>query len=234
VRVRHLVSILLAPVLGAVAYILIGIGFAKSFHNGWSGDTIVAMVATLAAGAAYAVLLLPRWSPVGPALVGLVYLALTVWVASDVQSFLDAVPERVLGVDDAARIPAARITALLAVPLLATLVSTRRWRRFAYPQPAFTGPPPTYSPPQPAYNNPPPPAGFDQPPAYNNPPGTYGAPPPDPYAAQQPGGYPNNPLGAPYSGPPSYSPGSPAAPTYPEQPPYGGPPPFSPEQTRRL
>ena len=68
---RHLVSILLAPILGAVAYILIGVGFAKATDGEWSGNTIVALLATLAGGAAYALLLLPRWSPVGTVLVHL-------------------------------------------------------------------------------------------------------------------------------------------------------------------
>ncbi|GAB3799226.1 hypothetical protein [Micromonospora zhanjiangensis] len=71
-----------------------------------------------------------RISPVGPALAGLVYLALAGWLAAD--------PERVrqvlLGLypagDPMLLRPAEGLAALLGVPLVATVLRTRRWRHY--------------------------------------------------------------------------------------------------------
>jgi hypothetical protein len=238
--VRHLVSILLAPILGAAAYVLMGIGFAKRATLDWSTDTVISLALLLAAGAVLALLLLVRWSPIGLVLVGVVYLGVTIWAISAPASFVDATPDNVLGVHNALRTPVF-VLPILAVPLLVTVFSGRRWRRTAYPQNQFAGPPPQFNPPQSGFNQPPAQSGFNQPPA------PYGQP--EQFGPPAPAGYQNNPLGAPYSGPPSYGsdpssappysssaqPYSSSAPPYSDPPPpYGGQPPFSPETTRRL
>jgi hypothetical protein len=235
--VRHLVSILLAPVLGLIAYILLGFSALQvRVENGWDGDNIIGVLALLAAGAAYAGLVIPRLSPIGPAFVGLIYLALGIWLFSDLSSFVDTVPSDLLGLDNAG-FGAGIYLIPLAIPLLATIVSPNRWRGRVRPAPAGAGaglaPPPGFAPPQE------PPPSFDSPPQYGNSPPQYG---------NQPGIYSGAPpIGTPYSGPPSYDsgpsygppPGSPVAPSgYDpgQQQQYGGypPDPMSPEQTRRI
>jgi len=70
--VRHLVSILLGPVLGFIAYVLFGYAGSKiQLEAGWTGDNVIGILAMVGAGVAYAVLVVPRLSPLGPALVGL-------------------------------------------------------------------------------------------------------------------------------------------------------------------
>jgi hypothetical protein len=161
--VRHVVSVVLAPVLGVVVYILVGIAVARGVDpgGGWSVDHAIAVAAALGAGAAYAAMLLPRWSPVGLILVGLGYLALTGWAYSDTSSFRDIVPSDILGSNYAGWIPASPLTAALAVPLLATVLSGRRWRR--HPHRATQVMRPAYAPPPP-----PPPADPSGYPAYGS------------------------------------------------------------------
>jgi hypothetical protein len=222
--VRHLVSILLGPVLGFVVYVLLGFAsFQVRIENGWDGDNAVGILALVGAGVAYAALVVPRLSPLGPALVGLIYLVLGLWLISDLSSFVDTMPADVVGLENAG-FGAGSFLIPLAIPLLATVVSPNRWMSRARPAGpgAAVGTPP---PPGPGYGPPEPPPSFDSQPQYGSQPGTYGGTPP---------------IGTPYGGPPSYGPppGSPVAPSGYEQgqpPPFGYPPdPMSPEQTRRI
>ncbi len=233
---RHLVSIVVAPVLGLIMYVLLGLSFTRlrDAGDGWDGDTVILFLAAVGAGLAFAALLLPRLSPLGPALVGLVLLGLTLWLFSDVSSFLDTMPTDLLGIDGGGIAPVGPITAMLSIPLLATLASARRWRRTPYPNRPVASPqgyPPAGGPP----------AGYGTPqqPGYGAPQPAYGAPP---VGVGSPVGYPGNPpIGAPYSGPPAYDPTPPA---YDPAPPpaYGAPPsaggyppdPMNPDITRRI
>jgi hypothetical protein len=211
--VRHLLSILLGLVLGTVVYVLLGYaGFKVQTENGWSGDNAIGLLAMLGAGVAYAGLLVPRLSPLGPALVGVAYLGLGLWIVSDLSSFVSAMPADLLGLDNAG-FGAGTYLLALGVPLLATLVSPNRWMGRSQPArvgPAAAGPPPM-APPQQQYDQ------------YGSQPGGYGGAPP---------------IGTPYSGPPSFGPppGSPVVPSgYDQQPNYGYPPdPMGPETTRRI
>jgi hypothetical protein len=233
--VRHLVSILLAPVLGFVAYILLGYAaFQVRIENGWDGDNAIGMLALLGAGAAYAGLVVPRLSPIGPAFVGLIYFGLGMWLISDLSSFVDTLPADLFGLDNAG-FGAGSMLIPLAIPLLATLVSPNRWHGRS--RPATVGapatPPPGFGPPEP------PPSSFDSPPQFGGQPSGFGGQQGG-YGGQQ-GGYAGTPpIGTPYSGPPSYgpAPGSPVAPSGYDQgqpPTYGYPPdPMSPERTRRI
>ena len=218
---RHLVSILLGPVLGLIAYVLFGYAGSKiQLEAGWTGDNVIGILAMVGAGIAYAVLVVPRLSPLGPALVGLAYLGLGLWIVSDLSSFVSTMPGDLLGLDNAGFGPGLYLIPL-SIPLLATLVSPNRWMgRPRTAQPAMVGAPPG---PPPAYA-PPPQQQFDQPPSYDNQPAGYGGTPP---------------IGAPYSGPPSYGPppGSPVG--YPDQGQYGGQQsypqdPLRPDITRRI
>lgn len=237
---RHLASVILGPVLGFAAYILFGFGAGRlSIDDGWSSDNIVGVLAILAAGVAYAILVVPRLSPIGPALAGVAYLGVGLWIVSDVSSFVDVVKVDLFGLDNAGVGPGV-LSLALAIPLLATLVSPNRWtsstRRAAQP---VGGPAPFGGQPEP------PPfggavgagagAGFG-----GGAPGSgFGPPEPPPFGGQPAYGAP--PLGNPYSGPPSFGspPGSPVAPSgydpYGTPPPSSGPPdPLRPDVTRRL
>jgi hypothetical protein len=226
--VRHLVSILLGPVLGFIVYILLGYaGFKVQLEAGWTGDNVIGILAMVGAGVAYAALVVPRLSPLGPALVGLAYLGLGLWIVSDLSSFVSTMPGDLLGLDNAGFGPGLYLIPL-AIPLLATLVSPNRWMgRPRAPQPAMVGGPPGMvggpPGPPPAYAQPPQ-QQFYQPPSYESQPAGYGGTPP---------------IGAPYSGPPSYGPppGSPVG--YPDQGQYGGQQgypqdPMRPDVTRRI
>jgi hypothetical protein len=117
----------------------------------------------------------------------------------DTSGFQDLMPGRLLGVRGAATSAAGPIAAVLAVPLLLTLFSARRWRRWGNP-PAAVAPSPMYSPP----------------------PQPYGS---RPYAASTSYGMPEPASpGAAYA-----SPGSPVGPSYAAPgSPVGYPPPLSP------
>jgi hypothetical protein len=162
---------------------------------------------------AYAGLVVPRLSPLGPALVGLAFLGLGLWIVSDLSSFVSTMPGDLLGLENAG-FGAGLYLLPLSIPLLATLVSPNRW--MGRPRPAAVGgaaPPPAYG------GTPPAQSLFDPPPAYDNQPGGYAGAPP---------------IGAPYSGPPSYGPppGSPVG--YPDPGPgqYGSQPSYPQDQMR--
>jgi len=219
--VRHLVSILLSPVLGFVVYVLLGFAaFKVQLEAGWNGDNAIGVLAMVAAGVAYAVLVVPRLSPLGPGLVGLAFMGLGLWIVSDLSSFVSTMPDDLFGLDNAGFGPGLYLIPL-SIPLLATLVSPNRW--MGRPRPAMVGasaPPPAYGQPQPQPQQ----SLFDQPTSYDNQPGGYAGAPP---------------IGAPYSGPPSYGPppGSPVG--YPDPGQYGGQQnypqdPMRPDVTRRI
>lgn len=237
---RHLVSLVLGPVLGFAAYILFGFGATRiSIEDGWSSDNVVGLLAMIGAGVAYSVLVIPRLSPIGPALVGVAYLGVGLWIVSDLESFLDTMRADLLGLDNSG-FGAGSFLLALAVPLLATLVSPYRWASRPRPaaQPVPAQPPPGTLANQPNQFGGPPPFGGEAPPFGGGPqPGHaagFGAQPGHAAGFGPQQGYGTPPIGAPYSGPPSFGPppGSPvAAPGSPMAPPPGsmsGPPPGSP------
>jgi multisubunit Na+/H+ antiporter MnhG subunit len=134
---RHLGSVVLSLLLAAVIYALTGIGLVRMgnvyIHSGASksGAMAVALGALLGAGILYSVLILSRLSPLGPALAGLAFFSITMWAILSISSFQRTMPRSVLGVDQAGHFPVGGAAALLAVPLIATVVSPRRWRRYA-------------------------------------------------------------------------------------------------------
>jgi len=155
---RHLGSLLLSMVLAPVIWIATGIGLSK-FAEGLTADpdylaAFVGMLAIGMAGAGYALLLLARLSPVGPVLTGFAFFGLTMWGLIGPTSFGNTLSRDVIGVANAGYLPAAGTAALLAVPLIVTVFSPRRWRRYdratypsVYGSPRAT--PPTYNPPPP-------------------------------------------------------------------------------------
>ncbi len=146
---RHLVSLVLSIILAPLIYIAAGYSAVKvdAAHAAagidW-GAAALGVVAGLIAGALYAVLVMARLSPFGPVVAGLIYLGLTLWALLDASGFASVMPDRLLGVDNVLLAPVGAGTLLLAVPLLFTIFSPRRWRRSAEPGPTAYQAAPAY------------------------------------------------------------------------------------------
>jgi len=100
---RHLGSIALSIVFAPVIYVLVGVGQAKVAlnlgltHTRWS-EFGIGVAALLVAAACYAVLTLTRLSPIGPGLIGLVFLAVSVIAVAYPSSILPHVGHGLFGV----------------------------------------------------------------------------------------------------------------------------------------
>lgn len=209
---RHAGSLLLSLFLAPLIWVATGYGLNEigrtraEFAGGFEIEIVLGLAALIAGGALYALLVMARLSPIGPALIGLVFLGLSVWAAFDPASYFDTMPTDLRNNDFALTYPALGYSALLAVPLLATLLSPRRWRRHAHPGAARPAAPPY---PMPAAGMPP---GALPPGAAYAPP--YGGPP---TFAATPGYLAPPPPGAPAPSPFSGAPGAPQ-PTRPSDP----------------
>jgi hypothetical protein len=174
---RHLRSLLLSLVLAPLVYISAGysaVTLGETSERGHIavGQAALGLAAAIVAGSLYAILVMARLSPAGPALGGLMYLGVTLWALVDRQAFLDSMPANIFGLKGALHAPVGAGTALLSVPLLLTILSPRRWLgTITQPQPA---PPyvvaPSYPPAPPSsarvYGNPATPAPVYDVPAY--------------------------------------------------------------------
>jgi hypothetical protein len=254
---RHAGSLLLSLFLAPLIWVATGFGLTEvnqaraRFAGGFEVEILLGLLALLAAGGLYAVLTMARLSPIGPVLIGLVFVVLAAWAAFGPESYFDTMPTDLRDGDFALTYPALGYSAMLAVPLLATLLSPRRWRRYAHPAAAGPAAPAPY--PMPAAGMPPgavpPGAGYAPPyggpptfaatPGYLAPPPAYpgapapGAPQPAPTAAFPAG--PQAPTSAPpvsSSAPPASAPAG-AAPTQ-RIPTQAPPPPAEQETTTRL
>jgi hypothetical protein len=141
---RHLGSLVLALLLAPVIWVLTGIGVSKFAEAradpaGLDIGLTLGLAAVLGAGLCYALLILPRVSPLGLVLAGLGFLGLVVWRATDLDGFNQAVPADFFEVPLALRNPAEGYAAVLALPLLGTLFSARRWRRHDHPPAEYAG-----------------------------------------------------------------------------------------------
>jgi hypothetical protein len=229
---RHLGSLLLTLVLTAAWYVLLGVGLSRfvmhGAFQGTSGPKALLAVLLLLAAGLYSATLLPRLSPVGPVLVGLLLIALGLWalLVTGQHAASEVLPKALFGQRYALELPADYgIAAFAGVPLLLTALSLRRWRRYANPQPAaYPANPPVPVPLAPPSGGYPAPGGYPPPAGYPVP-----TPPVDPYAspvspanagpdgtrvmpAQYSTGAPN--YSTPSSGAPSYSTPSSGAPNY--------------------
>jgi hypothetical protein len=135
---RHAGSVLLSLFLAPLIWVGTGYGLTEvnqarvRFAGGFEVEIVLGLLALLAAGALYALLVMARLSPIGPALIGLVFVGLSAWAAFDPASYFDTMPTDLRRGDFALTYPALGYGALLGVPLLATLLSPRRWRRYAH------------------------------------------------------------------------------------------------------
>ena len=149
---RHALSLVLGLVFAPLVYVAALISAARldAAVGGFGGvavrDALIGLATAVVAGGLYAVLVMARLSPVGPILAGLLYLGATVWALVDAAAVSRLLRDAVPSVPDGgALIPS--VTAFLAVPLLATIFSPRRWRRHPDSGPGGYNAAPDYPPP---------------------------------------------------------------------------------------
>jgi hypothetical protein len=130
---RHFLSVVLSIVLAPLIYVAAGLAAVKldaahinSSSINWTAAEL-GLGAGVIAGALYAVLVMARISPVGPFLAGLAYLGMTTWSFLDSASFQKAFDFDILGLHRVLLQPAGAGLLLLAIPLVATIFSRRRW-----------------------------------------------------------------------------------------------------------
>src|SRR4051794_4168485 len=181
---RHLGSLVLSLIAGALIYVLLGVTFVKWVEalseSGGSkyGDFAISIGAALVAGGLYAILVLARLSPLGLVLLGLLYYVVAFWAFFGQSSFSDIMPHSIAGVENAGLAAAGPDLLIIGTPLLVTIFSPRRWRRWSS-APAAVAPAPGYSPPPVApggYQAPAPVAGGFGAPTYGSPSPSYAAP----------------------------------------------------------
>ncbi|MFY1673082.1 DUF3824 domain-containing protein [Plantactinospora sp. WMMB334] len=218
---RHLGSLVLGLVSAPIIWVLTGIGWIR-FNGGIQadelGDKLLGFVVLLVVGGLLAALLLPRWSPVGPAVAGCLFMIMALWSLVDFGSLVDVVPDSLFGVRFALTAPSGALSVLLGVLLFATVAVPHRWRSTRPALAGFPGAPgqPGYPP----YPGAPVPHSRQFPHSPQFPPGgpvPGQFPPGGPVPGQFPPGMPG-----PAGHPPNYGPS--AAPSFPQSaPPNFGP-----------
>jgi hypothetical protein len=147
---RHVVSLVLSVVLSPLVYVAAGYATVKLEAAPKSGtihwnDVALGGSAALLAGVLYAVLVMARLSPVGPFLAGVGYGGITSWALFNASNFHSTFSASILGTDGVLVAPVGAGTFMLAVPLLITIFSPRRWRRSDPPVPATYNAAPVYA-----------------------------------------------------------------------------------------
>ncbi|UQU63944.1 hypothetical protein COUCH_34030 [Couchioplanes caeruleus] len=140
---RHLRSILYALVLAPATWILCGVGFdqdltGRARDNG-GPESLGGLLLLLLAGAAYAILLFAPVSPAGPLVAGLAFLGIGAWARVAPDSYAAIWPAEVTKDGFNVSTPGYGLALLLAVPLLCTALSARRWAGYEPPQVVFIG-----------------------------------------------------------------------------------------------
>jgi hypothetical protein len=137
---RHLLSFLLSLILAPLIFIASGyaeVQWTERADAAWR--PLLALPAIVVAGLLYAVLVLVRLSPVGLFLAGAAFFALGMWSLFAATSIQDLMPDRFLGVDGLLDAPIngfGPAYAILGIPLMLTVFSPRRWRRYPNGAPA--------------------------------------------------------------------------------------------------
>lgn len=133
---RHLGSLLLSAVGAPMLYVALGLGteqldraarrLAEGSQNGSLNLVLGIGLVLVAAGWLWALLGI-RFSPVGPALAGIGLAALAVLTVTAPTRLGRLLPAEVFGVSGLRAAPPSALL-LVALPLLGTLLSKRRWR----------------------------------------------------------------------------------------------------------
>lgn len=129
---RHLGSIVLAIIFAPLIYVLAGVGEVK-FVLGTATDSTdwnavgIGIGALVVAGGLYSVLVMARISPLGPFIAAALFVAAELWSVFDQAGLVKLFGTSVLGVHNAQEAPLTGIALFMAVPLIITIVSPRRW-----------------------------------------------------------------------------------------------------------
>ncbi|MBG0563145.1 hypothetical protein [Actinoplanes aureus] len=134
---RHLRSILYALVLAPAIWVLAGVGFTHDLTSRgrelFAAESISGLLLLIFAGILYAILAFAPVSPAGPVLAGAAFLAVTIWAWNSPDAYAGLwAPEVSKAGFDLSR-PGYGLAALLAIPLLGTALSARRWARYEPP-----------------------------------------------------------------------------------------------------
>ncbi|NMO50983.1 hypothetical protein HH310_07235 [Actinoplanes sp. TBRC 11911] len=134
---RHFRSILYALVLAPAVWVLAGVGLTRDLstrgRDEFAVESITGLALLVLAGAAYAILVFAPISPAGPTLAGLAYLGVAIWTLQAPTAYADVWPAGVAKEGFDLSRPGYGLAALLAVPLIATTLSARRWKRYEPP-----------------------------------------------------------------------------------------------------
>jgi hypothetical protein len=134
---RHLRSILYALVLAPAVWVLAGVGFTHDLtsrgRDFFTAESLSGLLLLVFAGILYAIMAFSPISPAGPALAGAAFIGVTYWAWSSPQAYAGAWPPDVVKDGFDLSRPGYGLAALLAVPLLCTALSARRWARYEPP-----------------------------------------------------------------------------------------------------
>lgn len=135
---RHLRSILYALVLAPAVWVLCGVGFTgdligRARDTSGSIESLIGVLMLLLAGAAYAILVFSPISPAGPLLTGLAFLGAGLWALAEPASYAAQWPPSLSREGFDVSLPGYGLAFLLAVPMICTGLSVRRWARYEPP-----------------------------------------------------------------------------------------------------
>ncbi|MFF5084090.1 hypothetical protein ACFY36_44160 [Actinoplanes sp. NPDC000266] len=134
---RHFRSILYAVVLAPAVWILAAVGFTQDLttrgRDDFAVESLGGLSLLLLAGAAYAILLLAPISPAGPLLAGLAFLGVSIWALAEPPGYAGLWPANVAKDGFDLSRPGYGLAAMLAIPLICTALSARRWERYEPP-----------------------------------------------------------------------------------------------------
>jgi hypothetical protein len=134
---RHLRSIFYALVLAPCIWVLLAVGFTDDLSSRgrdfFAAESISGLLLLIFSGILFSILAAGPVSPAGPVLAGAAYLGVTVWAFNAPASYAALwAPEVAKEGFDLSR-PGYGLAAVLAVPLLGTALSARRWARYEPP-----------------------------------------------------------------------------------------------------
>ncbi|MFC4070760.1 hypothetical protein [Actinoplanes subglobosus] len=134
---RHLRSIFYALVLAPCIWVLLAVGFTDDLSSRgrdfFTAESVSGLLLLIFAGILFSILAAGPVSPAGPVLAGAVYLGVTIWAFNAPGAYASLwAPEVAKEGFDLSR-PGYGLAAVLAVPLLGTALSARRWARYEPP-----------------------------------------------------------------------------------------------------
>ncbi|GIF07174.1 hypothetical protein Asi03nite_47120 [Actinoplanes siamensis] len=126
-----------ALVLAPAVWVLAGVGFTHDLtsrgRDFFAAESLSGLLLLLFAGILYAIMTFSPISPLGPAIAGAAFLGVTYWAWSAPESYAGVWPADVVKDGFDLSRPGYGLAALLAVPLLGTMLSARRWARYEPP-----------------------------------------------------------------------------------------------------